>query len=108
MDTQVFSTSILDNIANLTDNPKDREHVSLYIYRNPDIFRLKNLPASPELSWPELGLTLDTPEDLKLISFIFEKLYPLDSCFDLAKVLELFHTDPSLAETNAHVHRKPI
>ena len=108
MDTQVFSTSILDNIANLTDDPGDREHVSSYIYRNPEIFRLKNLSAPPELSWPELGLTLDTPDDLKLISFIFEELYPLDSCFDLAKVLELFHRYPSLAETNAHVRRKRI
>ena len=62
----------------------------------------------PELSWPELGLTLDTPDDLRVISHVFEALYPLDPCFDLVKVLELFHTDPSLVEINAHVHRKHI
>ena len=108
MDTQVFSTKVLDNVAKLTDDPDDREHVSLYIYRNPEIFKLQNVSAPPELSWPELGLTLDTPDDLRVIRHVFEALYPLDPCFDLVKVLELFHTDPSLAEINAHVHRKHI
>ena len=37
MDTQVFATTLLEDVARRTDDVADREHVSLYIYRHPKI-----------------------------------------------------------------------
>ena len=49
----------------LTDDPADREHVSLYIYEHPERYRLRSV----RLDRPETGalrLTVDTPEDYAL------------------------------------------
>ena len=71
MDTQVFSTFILNDIANLTDDPEDREHVSLYIYRNPEIFRLKNLSAPPFLQiFAQIFFSVITHKNV-ILSYIF-------------------------------------
>ena len=66
MDTQVFATEVLADVADRTDDPEDHEHVSIFIYSHPEIYSLKNMPGPPELTNPGLGLTLDTPEDLEL------------------------------------------
>ncbi len=106
MDTQVFAASVLADVARRTDDPADREHVSLYIYRHPEIYSLRNVPAPPALARPDLALTLDTPEDYAMIASVFEALYPRNSAFTLADVLALLDRRPDIAALNAHVRRK--
>ena len=106
MDTQVFSTDILADVAKRTDHPDDREHVSLYIYRHPEIYSLKNIPGPSELSWPNLRLTLDTPADFENLRFIFATLYPTNPCFDLADVLELVRCNTHLSSLNLDIRDK--
>ena len=106
MDTQVFATEVLADVADRTDDPKDHEHVSIFIYSHPEIYSLKNMPGPPELTNPGLGLTLDTPEDLELIRRIFEILYPDNPNFTLADILAVLKDNPALLELNAHVRRK--
>lgn len=106
MDTQVFATDILVDVARRTDDIADHEHVSLYIYRHPEIYSLKNLEAPAALARPDLALTLDTPEDYALITAVFEALYPADPSFTLADILALLDARPDLARINEHVRRK--
>jgi len=106
MDTQVFATEVLADVADRTDDPEDHEHVSIFIYSHPEIYSLKNMPGPPELTNPGLGLTLDTPEDLELIRRIFEILYPDNPNFTLADILAVLKDNPVLSELNAHVRRK--
>ncbi|MDG2203651.1 MAG: glycosyltransferase family protein [Alphaproteobacteria bacterium] len=106
MDTQVFATEVLADVADRTDDPEDHEHVSIFIYSHPEIYSLKNMPGPPELTNPGLGLTLDTPEDLELIRRIFEILYPDNPNFTLADILAVLKDNPALTELNAHVRRK--
>lgn len=106
MDTQVFSTDILADVARRTDDIADHEHVSLYIYRHPEIYSLKNVKAPAALTRPDLALTLDTPEDYALIAAVFEALYPADPTFTLADILALLDARPDLARINEHVRRK--
>ena len=106
MDTRIFSTAVLADVARRTDDPVDHEHVSLYIYRHPEIYTLRNVPAPPALTKPELALTLDTPEDYRLIKAIFEDLYPKNPAFTLADALAFLDRHPDLAVLNAHVRRK--
>lgn len=108
MDTQVFAADVLADVAARTDDADDHEHVSLYIYRHPEIYSLKNMPAPPELSRPGLALTLDTAEDYALLRAVFEALYPKNPSFGLAEVLDLIDRDPALAALNAHVGRKHV
>ncbi len=106
MDTQVFATEVLADVADRTDDPEDHEHVSIFIYSHPEIYSLKNMAGPPELTNPGLGLTLDTPEDLELIRRIFEILYPDNPNFTLADILAVLKDNPALTELNAHVRRK--
>ena len=106
MDTQVFATEVLADVADRTDDPEDHEHVSIFIYSHPEIYSLKNMPGPPELTNPGLGLTLDTPEDLELIRRIFEILYPDNPNFTLADILAVLKDNPALIELNALVRRK--
>ncbi|ARJ67027.1 spore coat biosynthesis protein F [Magnetospirillum sp. ME-1] len=107
MDTQVFATRILADVAKRTTDPSDHEHVSLYIYRHPELYSLKNVPAPPEHFDPELRLTLDTKQDYELIDTVFSALLPAKGPgFTLGNVLTLLKTHPYLRKINDHVaHR---
>ena len=99
---QVFPTRVLAEVAELTDDPADREHVSLYIYEHPERYRLRNIVSDhPESA--ELRLTVDTPEDYELVRTVFEEL-PGD--FGLPEILDLFARKPELRSVNQHIEQK--
>ena len=74
MGAQVFSTSALEQSANHTNDPLDREHVTLHIKRNPDMFPAIYMVAPPSIWWPELAVTLDERADYELLKKIIEYL----------------------------------
>src|SRR3954468_19392190 len=88
MDAQAFPTAVLAEVATLTDDPHDHEHVSLYIYEHPERYRLRSVVSDrPETG--ELRLTVDTAEDYELVRTVFEELYPRDPAFALPEILAL-------------------
>lgn len=95
-DTQVFSVGVLERVNCLTSSPVDHEHVSLYIYTNPDKFKLYNWKAEDFMNHPELGITLDTREDYELIKEIYERLYPINNDFSAEDVVKLLLSDKVL------------
>lgn len=106
MASQVFATSILDEVARTTHNPVDHEHPSIYIYRHPGKYRLMNVSAPPEHTRPKLRLTLDTIEDYQVIRTIFEALYPQKENFDLTDTINFLDAHPEIASINADVKQK--
>jgi len=56
---------------------------------------------------PELRLTVDTPEDFRLISEIFDHLYKPGKIFTLQDVVEFCDTHPEMLEINRNVQQKP-
>jgi spore coat polysaccharide biosynthesis protein SpsF len=108
LEVQVFATALLAEVASLTQDPADREHVSLYIYEHPERYQLHNVESHlPEKYW-ELRLTLDTPEDFELIAAIYHELYPKNPAFTLDDVLRLLDRRPELLALNAEIHDKPV
>jgi len=108
LDTQVFSTKLLETVSALTQDPGDREHVSLYIYEHPDTFSLHNVESGlPEVYW-DLRLTVDTLEDFQLVHEIYEHLYPNNPFFGLQDVLDLLCHMPELVEINRHIEQKRV
>ncbi|KAF0180027.1 MAG: spore coat polysaccharide biosynthesis protein SpsF [Limisphaerales bacterium] len=108
MDVQVFPTKVLAQAAELTNNPSDREHVSIYIYTHPERFRLHNVTSSLSPEDADLRLTVDTPDDFKLVSEIFQRLYPTNPRFRLADILKLMREHPELRAINSHVKQKSV
>ena len=108
MDTQVFSTKLLARADREGRLLEDREHVSWYFVRNPRKFRLLTLVAPPELTWPDLRLTLDEMDDFNLIDRLFmsmRRARPDFSCLDMIAYLK---KNMRLVEINSRVrHRDP-
>ena len=105
MDTQVLTQVALQKSSELTKDVIEKEHVTLHICRNPKIFQIRNFLAPDNLFWPELGLTLDQPEDLNLITNIFEYFWPrLD--FSCLEIIEYLKKNPNISSINAYVKRK--
>ncbi len=102
MDVQVFPVGVLEEVARLTNDPHDREHVSIYIYSNPDRYRLYHLAAN----YPELRLTVDTPEDFRVVENVFERLLAEKSDFGLGDILALAEKEPQLFAANTEVSQK--
>lgn len=108
MDTQVFATSILADVARRTSDPADREHVSLFIYRHPELYSLANVEADSFSHRPELRLTLDTAEDLEVIRKIFLALLPRGPSFSLHEILKFLDAHPATAAINAQVQHRHV
>lgn len=108
MDTQVFSTATLAKVEELTDDPVDHEHVSLYIYEHPEIFSLFNYESGlPEKYW-NLRLTVDTQEDFELIKRIYETIYPKKPEFILSDIIRLLDDERELLDINRHIQQKKV
>lgn len=106
MDTQVFATAVLTDVARRTTDAADHEHVSLFIYRHPEIYTLSNVKAPDSEMRQDLRLTLDTPEDLATLRAVHRALRPKGSGYSLADILAFLDANPQVAAQNAHIaHR---
>ena len=106
LDVQVFSVNVLEKVNSLTRSPIDHEHVSLYIYTHPEMFKLHNIIADKDLRYPEYGITLDNQKDYELISEIYRRLYPINVDFSGNDVIKLILSDGKLKELALDEHRK--
>ena len=106
MDVQVFRLETLRRSAAMTQNPLDREHVTLHIRKHPKLFRPIHVIAPPELHWPELGLTVDERADFDLIRRVIEALDPVNALFKCSDVVQLLRSNPNWLELNRAVVRK--
>ena len=60
----------------------------------------------PGVRWPELRLTVDTPDDFQLMERIFDELYRPGDLFSLSDVVALCRERPELPAINAKVTQK--
>ena len=107
MDVQVFKLETLKRSSVLTYNQKDREHVTLHIRKNPQLFSRINVVAPDELFCPKLGLTLDEYEDFILLKKIIENFFAKKKeNFSCRDVLDFLNENEELLKINKKVKRK--
>ena len=107
-DVRVFSASALAEIARTSSDPADREHVSLHFWEHPEKYTRRNVATQLPDYAPDLRLTVDTEDDFKLITTIYEELYPSNPAFTLSDVIELLRRRPDLRAINEHVQQKAV
>lgn len=107
-DVQIFSHKLLADAYEKTKDPAHREHVSLYFYENPDLYKIYFLEAPPEFKAPHLRFQLDYKEDLEFIRKIYEELHPKNKEFSLKEIFQLLNDKPELAKINSHMKEKEI
>jgi spore coat polysaccharide biosynthesis protein SpsF len=106
LDVEVFSFNALQQAFKHAIRPEEREHVTVYLYRHPELFQLKNVAHIPSLAHHRW--TVDTPEDFALIRLILENLYPFNPQFRLKDVLQLLAQHPAWSQLNAHIEQKKL
>lgn len=106
MDTEVFSFRALEEAYNHADKAYEREHVTPYLYQNPERFRLSNVAYGEYQA--KYRWTVDTPEDFELVKLILESLYVTNPTFTLEDTLQLLHRHPHWSEINATIEQKKL
>jgi spore coat polysaccharide biosynthesis protein SpsF len=86
---EVMTADCLRRLAAQTQDERVREHVTLYAYERPDLFRIRHVPPPPDLAAPILRLCVDTAEDLESARRIWAA-FEARSHFTLADVVERF------------------
>jgi spore coat polysaccharide biosynthesis protein SpsF len=80
LDVEVIRPAVLIEAADLASDPYEREHVTPYIYRRPETYRLAGV--SRRESRASLRWTVDLPEDLAFVRDVYARLYPSNPEFD--------------------------
>lgn len=100
LDAEIFSFGALKTAWGNAKDPLEREHATAYIWKRPKKFRI-GPPQVPDVDHSMYyRLTLDWPEDLKLIRIIYEKLYTQNKYFGFKDIINLLEIHPALAIIN--------
>lgn len=98
LDVEVMTAAALKrNQAQAAAGP-EREHVTMYIYRNPSQFRLTHLKQSFDLS--ALRWTVDNPADFAFAEAVYADLLTHKPDFLQADILALLHRRPDIMAIN--------
>jgi spore coat polysaccharide biosynthesis protein SpsF len=106
MDCEVFPMRILQEVNKLATSDSDREHVTSFIYRHPDRYRLGNVACEKDYS--QYRWTVDTPEDFALVSMLMKAAHAVRADYTLQNCIDLMEKNPTWAQINAGVIQKPV
>jgi spore coat polysaccharide biosynthesis protein SpsF len=105
MEVEVFKVSALEDAARRCADPTMREHSTLYLRQNPDVYRLYNLSAPQLLRRPDLSLEVDVAEDLEVIEAILTAFHGRTNT-TLEEIIVYMDNNPTLAARNRNVFRR--
>jgi spore coat polysaccharide biosynthesis protein SpsF len=98
LDTEVFSSDALQRAWNEARLTSEREHVTPYIWKNPDKFRLSGFTYPDDLCahrW-----TVDEAADFDFMAAVFAELYAEHPFFNMRAMLDLLKRRPELMQIN--------
>jgi spore coat polysaccharide biosynthesis protein SpsF len=104
-DVEVFNFDVLKKAYKNAGNDYEKEHVTPYIYSNPGMFKLEQVKAPQRFCMPDLRITLDTPSDYMLLSFIFATLYKKDNYFNIASIIGLLNRETKSKKTGSKISK---
>lgn len=100
-DVEILSRQTLETVWRQARLLSEREHVTLYIPKHAEAFRIAHLKQFRDLSAKRW--TIDYPEDYEMLRQVFAALYPRDPAFGMEAVLDFLAERPELEQINAHV-----
>lgn len=94
---EAISMSALSAAWTDASDANDREHVTLYILNHPELFRVLLVePSDPTVWRADLRLTLDTPDDYRLLSAVYNGLGADVVTASTTKIMAFVEADPVL------------
>lgn len=104
IDVEVFSFRALENAWKNASLVSEREHVTPYIRKHRDLFKISNVENKEDLSFHRW--TLDQAEDFELIQRIYYQFEKSSTdIFYMKDILNLLNTMPELTNINSAIKR---
>jgi len=97
---EVFTFQLLKLLNETNHDPQSREHVTYFVRNNLDHFKTTNFSAPTNLSRPNWRLTIDYPDDFKLIEGIFSNLYENKNYISYKKLVNFLDKNPQILKLN--------
>jgi spore coat polysaccharide biosynthesis protein SpsF len=104
LDTEVFSPDALLRAHLEARSPYEREHVTPYIYKHPELFSLRNVIHTSDFS--AYRLTVDQAADLEMVRKIYQHFQNRN--FTFLDVIHFLSANPDVAQLNQKFKRKEV
>lgn len=104
---EVVSIAALERAYAEASTPYHFEHVTPYIKEHPELFSIGKYKSDLSNPFPDLRLTVDTPEDFELMEKIYKALYNGHPIL-LEEVMSFIKANPELIRINSHVEQRPM
>lgn len=101
LSVEIFSSKLLKQTNIEAKKPSEREHVTFYIWKNPNKFKLHRVDLEKNLS--NFRFNLDYEEDYIFLKKIFENFYPKNKNFSLEDIISWLEKNPSLLKINSNI-----
>jgi len=102
--SEVFTFSALEKTYNRAKEKYQLEHVTPYIYENPEIFKISYIVENDAFAI-NCRLTLDTENDYQLLKHLYDKFYN-NAVVDNREVMNYLKLNPKLLKLNSSVNQK--
>lgn len=103
LDVEIFTYETLRTAWEKANTTAQREHVTLYIHRQPKVFRLGCVKNCVDLS--DLRWTVDEKMDFMVVEEIYKQLYPANPQFTTADILNFYKQNKKLKMLNQQYKR---
>ena len=103
LDVEVIRFKTLKEAYKKARLPSEREHVTPYIIKHPELFNIGHYKSDCNLS--SYRWTVDEPEDFVLVEKIYQALYPLNKAFKMEDILQLMNNNPEMKLINHKIGR---
>lgn len=103
LDCEVMRFSALQHNWREATTMVEREHVTPFLYNNPELFSITHVKGDSDLSG--LRWTVDEPRDFAFVTRIYEALYPHNAAFTSDDVLAFLADHPDVVALNASIER---
>lgn len=103
---EVFNHAALALAYRLAEDPSRSDDVTLFL-RRPEVFRVHEFHAPPEVIAPEVVLALNRPEDYAVLGEIFGALDTAAAPIRLMDAIQYYRSHPHLFALNGQYTPKP-
>lgn len=101
LDTEVFGVAALERAWREARYRSEREHVTPYLWKHPELYRLAGVQSQEDLSM--YRWTLDEPQDLEFMRALWRYLPSQGGCPGMTAVLEVLKRHPELLGINGRL-----
>jgi spore coat polysaccharide biosynthesis protein SpsF len=101
LSVEVFSSELLAETQFNAKKPSEREHVTFYMWGQPDKYKIHRTEYGTDLS--KYRFNIDYHEDFLLLEKIFEHFYPKNKNFLFEDVVKWLEENPQIFKLNSMI-----